>query len=85
MPQTTYGTLAFSGYQAKRAYPKTTTTTSMATTTTSSCCGSSYPYGPYVYNYNGCNGVTVYKTSTGGLCCCNTSSGKSEECPGCVY
>lgn len=83
--QRTLATMANTGHQARRARswkPQSYSTTGYSST--SSACGSSYPYGPYVYNYNGCSGFTVYWNAVG-VGCCIGSYGQKILCPCCIY
>ena len=89
MPQhTSYASMANSGKHSKRiAYFKSMGSTATATATATSPCGSSYPYGPYVFNYGGdCSGFSVYYNKTDlNQACCVSTSGQKIPCPSCVY
>ena len=85
MPKSqTYGAIAVSGPNAKRAYKSQAMTSS-----TSSClCNTSVSiYGPYTYNYNGCgqgNPFQVYVDSSNTQFCCY-QNGIQITCPTCIW
>jgi hypothetical protein len=82
--QNTHAVMANTGHQARRArsWKPPSYSTSGYSSTSSPCSG--YPNGPYVYNYNGCSGFTVYWNAVG-VGCCIGSKGQPIGCPCCIY
>ena len=79
-----FPTMYNSGRQAKREHSwKPSSSYSSGYSSTSSPC-SGYSFGPYVYDYNGCSGFTVYYNEVG-VACCIGSNGQPIGCPDCIF
>lgn len=81
MPQKTYYSLAFSGNQAKRYYSYTTSDS----TSYHECNPNTCTYGPNIYDYSTCSGVTVYFNGNMTEACCYNTSGEQITCPSCIW